>query len=141
MLDGDTQRLRAPDGRFAVRDVVQFVPLRPNQARCGLWGAETSPCQLPRRGLHSACCLTDCPPSSPLPHVQRETVGSLASQLLAELPGQLVEYFHTMKGIPPPPSKGGSRPAATASLDPVALAVPPQPVIATGVPAPGFPKV
>lgn len=27
-LDGDTVRLRAPDGRVAARDIVQFVPLR-----------------------------------------------------------------------------------------------------------------
>ena len=27
-LDGDTVRLTAPDGRMAVRDIVQFVPFR-----------------------------------------------------------------------------------------------------------------
>lgn len=73
--------------------------------------------------------------------MQRETVGSLAAQLLAELPGQLVEYFHTMKGIPPPPSKG-SRPSAAATPAAAAAgAVDTPPLVATGVPAPGFPKV
>ena len=31
-LDGDKLRIRAPDGRPAVRDTVQFCELRPNQA-------------------------------------------------------------------------------------------------------------
>ncbi|EFN58110.1 hypothetical protein CHLNCDRAFT_30221, partial [Chlorella variabilis] len=35
------------------------------------------------------------------PH-QRDTVESLAAKLLAELPGQLVEYFHHLKRMPPP---------------------------------------
>ena len=31
VLDGDQHRIRAPDGRMAARDSVQFVPFRPQQ--------------------------------------------------------------------------------------------------------------
>ena len=31
VLDGDEHRIRAPDGRLALRDAVQFVPFRPQQ--------------------------------------------------------------------------------------------------------------
>lgn len=33
VLDGDTQRIRAPDGRAAARDCVQFCEFRPQQVR------------------------------------------------------------------------------------------------------------
>lgn len=31
VLDGDTQRIRSPEGSLAARDMVQFVPLRQHQ--------------------------------------------------------------------------------------------------------------
>ena len=36
VLDGDVHRIRAPDGRPAARDAVQFVPYRPDKVRRGV---------------------------------------------------------------------------------------------------------
>eukprot|EP00887_Chlorella_sp_A99_P002975 scaffold24.g2975.t1 len=97
VLDGDMQRIRAPDGRQTARDCVQFVPFRPGQL-----------------------------------------VGeALAAQLLAELPGQVVEYFHDIRRIPPPartapPSQFGSF-AAGGSFG----AAPTAPCIPEGAPSGG----
>lgn len=107
-LDGDDHRLRAPNGRVAARDCVQFVPFRPQQ---------------------------------------RDSVEGLAAKLLAELPGQVVEYFHDIKRMPPPPKQaptgappapgaqagGPYPPAHAASASPPAVAAPgayPQPAVA-----------
>ncbi|KAL4445388.1 hypothetical protein ABPG77_011213 [Micractinium sp. CCAP 211/92] len=87
ILDGDDHRLRAPDGRMAARDCVQFVPFRP---------------------------------------AARDTVEGLAAKLLAELPGQVVEYFHDMRGVPPPPRPSAPPPAVSAAT--------PEPAAAVGVP-------
>ncbi|PSC75848.1 copine-3 [Micractinium conductrix] len=105
VLDGDTVRIRAPGGRPAVRDSVQFCEFRPNQ---------------------------------------RDTVEGLAAKLLAELPGQVVEYFHDMQHMPPPrppPAMG------VAKLDGVAEGTPavglPQKGSAAAAPSSGnpFPKI
>ena len=49
---------------------------------------------------------------SPILILQRDTVEVLTGKLLAELPGQVVEYFHSMKHIPPPPRGAGGPPPA-----------------------------
>ncbi|KAL4428006.1 hypothetical protein ABPG75_002095 [Micractinium tetrahymenae] len=99
-LDADEHRLRAPDGRMAARDCVQFVPFRP---------------------------------------AQRDSVEGLAAKLLAELPGQVVEYFHDMKHMLPPPKPSAPPPAVSA-----ATAEPAVPAAASAPAANGadrFPKI
>lgn len=64
VLDSDNQALRANDGRVAMRDIVQFVPLRATQHRGG--------------------------------------AQAVAKELLAEVPGQLVGYFHGIRKVLPP---------------------------------------
>ncbi|EFN57401.1 hypothetical protein CHLNCDRAFT_142828 [Chlorella variabilis] len=85
VLDGDDHRIRAPSGRLAARDCVQFVPFR-NGVQVG--GGR---------------------------HAQRDAVEELASQLLAELPGQVVEHFFDHRKIPPPTRASAPPPPAVAA--------------------------
>lgn len=57
------------------------------------------------------------------PH-QRDTVEGLASKLLAELPGQVVEYYHELRRMPPPgrAPAAGPTPAVPADMPPPATA-------------------
>ena len=124
VLDGDQHRIRAPDGRYAARDSVQFVEFRPEQVR-------------PVHDVWESMCMGVCNPPPPSCTVlQRDTVESLAAKLLAELPGQVVEY-HDMRGIspstmsmPPPAVAAASGPhpaepaGAAASAQPAVAAVP-----------------
>lgn len=48
VLDGDTQRIRAPDGRLAARDTVQFVPLRRTR-----WGERVK-----QPAVCASCCCS-----------------------------------------------------------------------------------
>ncbi|KAI7845503.1 hypothetical protein COHA_000926 [Chlorella ohadii] len=54
------------------------------------------------------------------PH-QRDTVEGLASKLLGELPGQVVEYFHELRRMPPP-GRPQATPGATPAAPPPAVA-------------------
>ncbi len=79
------------------------------------------------------CLSTSLPRNLSSP--QRDTVEGLAAKLLAELPGQVVEYFHDMRRMPPPPRQTLAAPAAApmSSAPPAATAAPeayPQPAVA-----------
>jgi hypothetical protein len=80
------------------------------------------------------------------PH-QRDTVEGLATKLLAELPGQVVEYFHELRRMPPPgraqAAGGGLAPAAPPVVQPPAVAAQPPAATAYGAaaqPAPSYPS-
>lgn len=85
VLDGDEQRLKSSTGQLAARDLVQFVPFRDGDLGGG--GRKR----------------------------QRDAAEELASELLAELPGQLVEFYFDIMHISPPDR-------ATAPLPPPAVA-------------------
>lgn len=84
-------------------------------------------CWLPK-SEHPLPCASSPP--------QRDSVEGLAARLLAELPGQVVEYFHDIKRVPPPPrhpSAGAPGAQAGGPYPPAATAAPgayPQPAVA-----------
>ena len=140
VLDGDDHRIRAPSGRLAARDCVQFVPFRNGVQVGGGRHAQVSPvpvCGLavPMRlpmhwpaGGHGVVPTTTnlsqrCSAANSrltrrllLPcRLQRDAVEELASQLLAELPGQVVEHFFDHRKIPPPTRASAPPPPAVAA--------------------------
>jgi hypothetical protein len=145
-LDGDKLRIRAPDGRSAVRDTVQFCELRPKQASVTLFlsvrpvlpACQGCTAKAPRHGcpVHSHCVACATTP------LQRDTVEGLATKLLAELPGQVVEYLNDIRRIPPPAKTQAPPPPAYGVAPHLPPAVgmapppppPPPPAVAAGPP-------
>ncbi|KAL4428007.1 hypothetical protein ABPG75_002096 [Micractinium tetrahymenae] len=80
------------------------------------------------RGPDGRPAARDCVQFCELRPHQRDSVEGLAAKLLAELPGQVVEYFHDMKHMPPPPRHAA---AGAASGAPAAGPYPPPAVAAT----------
>ena len=142
-LDGDKLRIRAPDGRPAVRDTVQFCELRPNQASVTDYvcvfclPAACLPACLPARGVQqrrrvSGPQCTHLVLLAPTPRcpLQRDTVEGLATKLLAELPGQVVEYLNEIRRMPPPAKAQAPPPPAygVAPQQPPAVGMAPPPL-------------
>ncbi|PSC75501.1 copine-3-like isoform X1 [Micractinium conductrix] len=75
------------------------------------------------RGPDGRSAARDCVQFCELRPHQRDTVEGLAAKLLAELPGQVVEFFHDMRRMPPPrPGAASMAPPAPAAAAPAEAA-------------------